>query len=110
MRMGRGDVLARIDGSSPEQHGDKHALPGAQLRHIGAFKKGAERFIRQDSFIEGLGGSPDGSLSTDEVIKLIDHLILPSQENGAADYSSKGETCNWLSCCCGHFERCDRVF
>jgi hypothetical protein len=76
IRMSGKDIFARIDDSSPEEHGDKHALPSAQVRHIGILKKVTDVVIRQDSPIKGLGSSPNCSLSTDEVIEFIDHFIL----------------------------------
>jgi len=32
------------------------------------------------ALIEGFGSSPDGSLSTDEIIKFVDHMVLPKKE------------------------------
>ncbi len=76
MRVSSMDILARIHNSPAEKHGDKHALPSSQLRHIGSFKKGTECVIREDFSIEGFGSSPDCLPSTDEVIQFIDHFIL----------------------------------
>jgi hypothetical protein len=65
MRMSSSDILACIDDSTPEKHSDKHALPSAKLGHIGTIEKRAEGVIREDSSIEGFGGSPDCLLPTD---------------------------------------------
>lgn len=89
MLVRSGHIFACIDNSPPEEHGDKHALPGPQLRHLRLLKKRTEGFIREDSAIEGLGSGPDSSLAADEIIKFIDHLILTIQENGS-DASAKG--------------------
>jgi hypothetical protein len=96
MRMGSSDILACIDDSTPEDHGDKHVLPSAQLRHIGTFEKGAEGVIREDSPIEGLGGSQDGLLPTDDVIEVVDHLIPLNRKNGV-DSVSKDQAREWCS-------------
>src|ERR1700693_307066 len=85
MPVRSGNVLACIDDLSPKKHRDKHALPGAQLRHIRLLEKGTEGVIRQDSAIKSLGGSPDCALSADESIEFVDHLILTIYERSILD-------------------------
>src|SRR5205807_8846698 len=67
-RMSAMNIFACIHNSSTEEHGNEHTLPGAEVRHIGAFEEVAEAIICQDFFVEGFRGSPDGAPSTDEVI------------------------------------------
>jgi hypothetical protein len=76
MRMSGMDIFACIHNSSAEKHGDKHALPSAQLRHVGTLKKGTECVIREDSSIKGFGSSPNRLPSTDEIIEVIDLFIV----------------------------------
>jgi len=82
MQVRSGNILACIYVLSPNKHGDKHAVPGAQLRHIRLLKKGTEGVIRQNSAIKSLGGSPDCAPAADEIKKFADHLILTIYENG----------------------------
>src|SRR5690242_10826609 len=96
MRMNGMNVFTRVDNSSAEKHGDKHALPGAQLRHIGSFKEGAKCVVREDSLIEGFGSSRNCFPSTDEIIEVIDHLILRKQDHETeVDYDSITEVRLW---------------
>lgn len=70
--MGRSYTFARLYDATTEEHGNKHALPCANVRHIATLEEVAATFIGQDSSIEGIGGRPDYLFPTDEVIEVID--------------------------------------
>jgi len=46
-----------------EEHGNEHSLTRSEVRHISSFKKVPQVLILQDSVIEALRGSLDGSRS-----------------------------------------------
>jgi hypothetical protein len=61
------DIFAGVNDLSPEEHGDKHALPCAEVIQANASKKRPEAFIRQNPFIKGFNGSVDFDSATNHL-------------------------------------------